>query len=176
MSLPIVKHGLSYDPATGVFVRVDPPHNNQRLIGKRAGSLTSNGYWNIRLNGRLWRAHRLAWLFVHGAEPTDQIDHINGIRDDNRIANLRLATNTENGRNRVVSKNNKIGLKGVCRKSLGERFTATIWVNGKNRHLGYFHTAEAAAAAYDLAAAKYHGEFAKYNAVDAARAARGDQG
>jgi len=105
----------------------------------------------------------LAWLFVHGFDPPQQIDHINGIRDDNRIANLRLATVAENSQNVGKQSNNKSGFKGVHWHARGKKFRAQIMANGKSKSLGLFHTAAEAAAAYDIAAAELHGEFARRN-------------
>ena len=105
---------LDYGPDTGVFtwkIRT----NSRVKVGDVAGALRPDGYIQISIDGRLHRAHRLAWLYVTGESPPDQIDHINGVRDDNRIANLRLATSAENKQNlRRAKSRNKTGFLGVC--------------------------------------------------------------
>lgn len=102
---------LSYDPETGIFRRVAT--RRQVKSGDIAGSDDGKGYWRIRVNGEKHRAHRLAWLYVNGAWPIDQLDHINGDKLDNRICNLREATNSENQQNRSLPKSNTSGRLGV---------------------------------------------------------------
>lgn len=153
---------LTYDPATGVFVwRVDRP---QRRVGDIAGSctLSSQGYRLISVKGTVYRAHRLAWLYVYGAFPTSDLDHIDGDRDNNRIANLRLATKTENSRNRRVAPDNATGFKGVTRATgCKSRFQAHIGIERRLKYLGSFGSAEEAHAAYVEAAKSLYGAFAR---------------
>lgn len=111
--------------------------------------------------GRQYLAHRLIWWLHYGVWPA-YIDHVNGNRADNRIANLREATGTQNLYNRGAMSNNKCGLKGACFRAKTNLWRAQICVNGVDIHLGSgFHTAEEAHAAYCRAAVKYHGEFAR---------------
>ena len=112
-----------------------------------------NGYCIIRLDDRLYTAHRLAWLYVHGQWPTHQLDHINGNRQDNRLCNLRPATNAENAQNRT-RKSNTSGFPGV--RKTNSKWTAEIKVNYKPIRLGRFDSPEAAYAAYLEAKRKYH--------------------
>lgn len=120
---------------------------------------------NITINGiqKTIRMHRLI------ANPPDgmQVDHINGNRSDNRKENLRVCTNAQNIRNAPKQKNNKCGFKGVSikyRKNKKYQYiVAQIHSGKKNIHLGIFNTKEEAALAYNKAATKYHGEFAKLN-------------
>jgi hypothetical protein len=103
-------------------------------------------------------AHRLAWLYVHGEWPTGQIDHINGVKSDNRIQNLRPATCAENNRN-VVKSHRSVDLpRGVRRR--GKRYEARIRDGERQVHLGSFATPEEASQSYQSAASKLHGAFA----------------
>lgn len=136
---------LGYSPATGLFVW------RQRLarklqVGDVAGSL-SNGYVVIRIDRRNYRAHRLAWLFVHGSWPAQEIDHINGDKADNRISNLRQADHRMNCENlRKASAHNATGILGA--HTNGKRFCSKIQVDGKSVWLGYHDTPKAAHAVY----------------------------
>lgn len=146
---------LAYDLAAGHFCwRIAPA--KQFPAGTRAGSHNSKGYVVIRTLGGLHLAHRLAWLFVHGAWPAGQIDHINGRRDDNRLSNLRDVSRSVNLQNqRRARSDNSAGLLGVKRARKG--FEARINANGRYLHLGTFETPAAAHAAY-LAAKRQHHE------------------
>ena len=136
---------LLYDPGTGVFTwKVDRGRNKTK--GKRAGGLGNHGYWQINLWGRLALAHRLAWAMHHWEDPGDlQIDHINRVRTDNRIVNLRLVERSANQRNRGLQKNNTSGFTGVCWNHRRNAWEAKVTLGGKLNHLGYYSTPEAAA-------------------------------
>lgn len=152
-----LRYLLSYNQSTGVFYWINPSGPRCRT-GEVAGSVTQ-GYVNISVDGKLYRAHRLAWLHVHGVWPKKNIDHINGNGADNRLANLREADqsgNTANARKRVDCKS---GFKGVT-KYRG-RWVASIRHRGLKKHLGVFDTPEQAHAAYVNAATAAHGEFAR---------------
>jgi hypothetical protein len=123
-----------------------------------------SGYWGIGIEGRSYAAHRLAWLYVTGEWPKDQIDHINCTRADNRFSNLREATNAENSKNSKISKNNTSGFKGVSWDQRNKKFIASIGVGGKLLYLGRFRDPRAASQAYREAAEKHHGEFARVDA------------
>lgn len=155
-----LKSVLQYDPKTGFFSWL---HRRAGvLFEKRAGSLTSKGYRNLTVFGTSYREHRLAWLYIYGAWPPDQIDHINGDRSDNRLENLRSATQSENIVNRKAQKNNELGIKGVCikrGKKYSRPFIATIKKDGKKRTIGRFATPQEAAAAYAEEAKKQHKSF-----------------
>lgn len=145
---------LEYDEETGIFRwRV---HVGQRgCVGSEAGGLDRKGYVRIQIERKRYFAHRLAWLYVTSAWPADQIDHINGQRADNRIANLREATPSENQCNqRHARSNNKIGLLGVSRNRKG--FKARIKVEGNDRYLGTFPTTTKAHTAYIEAKRRLH--------------------
>ena len=135
---------LHYDPLTGVFTRIRSAHPNR--VGAVVGS-ASHGYIRIRLLGKCYPAHRLAWLYVYGTWPKNQIDHINRNRSDNRIANLRDVTNQQNMCNAGDYSTNTSGRKGVYWDKRDSRWRACITDNGRYLSLGYFSTqAEAVAA------------------------------
>lgn len=153
-----LKQKLSYNSNTGLFT-----WKRSRGPGKEgavAGRLHNQGYIRISIDYKDYLAHRLAWLYVYGEWPSDEIDHVNGIKTDNRICNLRAATREENCRNVTVNKRNRLGIKGVSeRNDCKNRFRAKIMINGKVVVLGQYKTAEEAKAAYNEAARKYFGEF-----------------
>ena len=148
---------LSYDPITGQFTWLDRTY----VGGKKAGYLRANGYVAIRIYGVYWYAHRLAWLYVNGRHPSAQIDHINGNRSDNSIANLREATKTQNMRNMRKKRTNTSGYKGVYWFKQTSKWRACITVDRKSISLGLFHNIADAKKAYADAAFKYHKEFAR---------------
>lgn len=133
-------------------------------IGSIAGCIDTDGYRKIQVNGKSYRAHHLIWCFVHGSMPDAEVDHINHIRDDNRIENLRPCVRRENSYNRAISKNNKSGYKGVSfAKSMPDKcWYASIKIDGKSRNLGYYETPELAHNAYKSAAIAAFGNFAHY--------------
>lgn len=141
-------HLLDYNQETGVFTWRNPTTPCVR-VGQRAGTIQSGGYVQIKLDKVNYLAHRLAWLYIYGTWPTEQIDHKNRVRHDNRILNLRDCTRPENLQNTGTPCNNTSGVKGVDQRTRrdGERlWRARIGVKGRSRHLGYFPTfAEAVA-------------------------------
>jgi hypothetical protein len=153
-----LREQLDYDPETGVFTR-RVTRSSRVKIGDVAGWPDKDGYVRVRVLSRVRAAHRLAWLHVYGVWPPNEIDHINGMRGDNRIANLREATHAENSRNRKKLRNGRCALKGVYIK--GARFCAKIKKHGKHTHVGCYDTEEEAHAAYVAAAEKEFGAFAR---------------
>ena len=151
-----LKELLAYDPETGIFTRRVSTCNRVK-IGGIAGSLNvSLGYIAMHVGGHRNYAHRLAWLYMTGEWPKAEIDHINGIRDDNRFCNLREATRAENVQNKRLYTRNTSGFMGVYWHNRNNKWRARIQVKGRMVSLGYHTTAEAAHAAYLAAKAKYH--------------------
>lgn len=144
---------LDYDPATGIF-RWKVDRGSHTKAGAIAGCL-NRGYVQLCIRKMLFAAHRVAWFYVHGVWPKDELDHENIVRNDNRLDNLREVTSTENNRNVGMRKSNKVGLKGVCRHH--RKFTAYITVEYKTHYLGLFDTPEEAHAAYTAASQLHHG-------------------
>ena len=132
-----LKEVLEYDPTTGIFIRL-VANSNRVKVGDIAGWYCGNGYLYIHIDGRKYLSHRLAWLYMTGKFPAEQIDHINHVRDDNRIDNLRCVTNTYNQRNATKNRNNTSGVTGVSWSKVAKKWWANIWVDGKNVHLGFF--------------------------------------
>lgn len=146
-----LRQALRYEDGNLYWLE-DQPASRQRFAGKRAGSRRPNstGYITVCLNGKAYLAHRVIWAIVHGRWPAEEIDHINHVRDDNRIENLREATRSQNFANNSGYRRREPLPKGVSR--VRERFRARIRKHGVIQHLGYFPTAEAAHAAYCEAA------------------------
>jgi hypothetical protein len=155
-----VRSLLDYDQDTGLLTWRD--RDRGRLpAGHVAGVSDSHGYIVITIGGRLYKAHRLAWLLVHGSWPSKHLDHANGNRSDNRIANLREADRWQNCANSRTMKRNTSGFKGVYFNKRTQRWMARISANGKRLFLGLFPTPETAYRAYCEAAIRYHGDFAR---------------
>jgi len=163
---------FSYDPDAGALTWRWRPRNhfptdreymrwNSTWRGKRAGSATSVDVVNVKIDSRLFAAHRIIWKMGTGEDPPDQIDHINRNPLDNRWVNLRLATHSQNVSNKSRYRNNTTGAKGVriTKLSYPRPYQARIRVNGNLMHLGSFSTIEEARGAYAAAAKHYFGEF-----------------
>lgn len=133
-----LKINLHYDCGTGIFTWLIA--TSQRVkAGSIAGSKRSDGYLAIKLNGKSYKAHRLAWLYINGVWPQNQIDHINNIKDDNSIANLREATQEQNQQNhRQAHSDNPSGLLGVSWNKAMQKWLSQIQVNKKMIHIGLF--------------------------------------
>lgn len=149
---------LHYDPETGTF-RWKVRQGTQRAPGEIAGGVNQKGYGRISIDGRAHQSHRLAWLYVYGEWPALTIDHINRVTVDNRIANLRLATISQNGANSIGRKGRN-PFKGVT-LTKENKWHAQIGKDGRRFHLGTFSTPEEAHEAYACAAVDLFGEFAR---------------
>lgn len=178
LTLGLAQKLLSYSSETGIFkwkerpvgMFAKPAHQktwNKQNANREAGHKASNGYVyiTVHLSGdkHVIPAQVLAWLFVHGDWPQLDIDHKNGDRRDNRISNLRLATRSQNKSNQGMSSRNTSGYKGVSRVASSGKYQVIIGVNGATIYIGRFECARCAAEAYDEAAMRHHGEFAKTN-------------
>lgn len=158
VTLEVLHDRFAYEPETGLFIR------RRRLGRHKAGTVAGavsgiHGYVFIGVDKQLYRAHRLAWFIHYGEWPKAgfEPDHINGQRADNRIANLRLATRSQNNGNGKTRSDNSSGFRGVSLHKKTRKWRANLAGN----HLGLFPTKEDAVAAYNAAAAEYYGEFAR---------------
>ena len=167
---------LSYQPQTGLLFWLPRTASdfgfascrqstvdswNDRNSGRPAfRTVDRDGYLRGEIRGRKYRAHRVIWQMVYGDWPDGQIDHVNGDRADNRIANLRAATNAENQWNTRVRSDSTSGVKGVTWNKQRSKWQARIEVSGRRIHIGLFDDLRAASIARDAAARRLHGAFA----------------
>jgi hypothetical protein len=161
-----VRQLLDYDPSTGVLLWKERPEShfrggansasayasmwNSRHAGKKAGC-HKDGYISIGINRRVLKAHRVIWLMVHGEWPDGEIDHINHIRDDNRLENLRVVTRRDNQLNHPLRSNNTSGRVGVRRCKKTNKWVASIGTGPTYEHLGMFVDFDDASAAREKA-------------------------
>lgn len=155
---------FNYDQETGIFARKN---------GAPSGSISDQGYVRIKIQDKSYQAHRLAWLYVTGNDPVDQIDHIDGDRLNNKFRNLREASRLQNNHNSVSKSYVNDLPRGVAIAHPSGRFKAYIRTDGKQRHLGTFDTPEEASEFYKLAADMLHGEFAFHRSQGASNQQRG---
>lgn len=154
---------VTYQPDTGKFFWNVATTSHARKInpGDEAyGTLNKSGHIVIGLDRRPYLAHRVAWFYVRGVWPS-LLDHKNRDPRDNRIANLREATKSQNAINGGPPRNNTSGFRGVSLRCDRKKWCAHIWVRGARLNLGSFDTKEAAALAYQVAAEHHFGEFAR---------------
>jgi len=130
-----LKELFRYDKNSGLFYWIKRTSNRIK-VGDIAGNLSADGYIEIRLDKKLYKAHRLAWLYVYGALPMLNIDHINHNKTDNRIENLRDVTFQKNSQNTKMHKDNKSGKMGVHYSKRDNVWIAYISIKGKRKHLG----------------------------------------
>lgn len=145
---------VEYDPNTGALTW--KPRSSQRFNTNSAGlpafaNISRDGYFTGRMLGVNYKAHRVAWALFYGTWPDGQVDHINGDRKDNRIANLRSVTNAENARNQRLRKANTSGHSGIYWFARDCKWWVKIVVHGKAQHVGYFDNLEEAIVARDEA-------------------------
>lgn len=161
-----LKELLQYDPASGEFTWL-VRRGRSAPIGGIAGRISKakrdagGGYRWIGIDGKEYLAHRLAWLYMTGSEPSHEIDHRNNARSDNRFRNLREADDSQNMANKARQANNTSGFKGVSLNKATGKFVANIQRRGSQKYLGLFSTPELAHAAYTAEANSIFGEFAR---------------
>lgn len=157
-----VRELFDYNPETGDLIRRVSKAN--RPAGSVAGSVNARGHVNIQVDGKLYAAHQLVFLYHHGWLP-QEIDHENRVKTDNRIGNLRPATSSQNKGNIELLRNNSSGYRGVSRNARSGKWHAQIKIHGKQTYLGRADTPEQAAVIYNQAAREHFGEFAYLNNV-----------
>lgn len=164
---------LRYEPETGRLFWLRRPREmfandrafaawNARYANREAFIANTRGYKSGSIGDRMMLAHRVIWALVHGQWPNTGIDHINGDRSDNRLANLRMADQSQNMRNQAPRSGGSSAFKGVKLSSRG-KWIAQITLQYRTHHVGSFASEADAARAYDAAAMKLHGEFARLN-------------
>jgi len=157
--ISILRELFSYNPETGEIRRILPSKKSK--VGDLVGGIAPNGYWRIKLGRVHLYSHRVAWAMMTGEWPEWQIDHKDGVRRNNRWSNLRAATSSHNNQNQRLLGRNTSGHKGVYWHKAKQHWVARIGHNGKRYSLGCYSTVEDAAAAYEEAAIRFHGEFAR---------------
>lgn len=172
-----LKSLVHYDPETGLFTwlaRPDEPKWTGKWAGKTAGhvAVKGNGYRRVQisLNSKIYKAHRLAWLYQTGSFPAEEVDHRNRDATDNRWENLRLAEG-KNQRNKSLQRNNKSGVAGVSWSKSAHKWIARAWsLDGRYTHIGLFASVGEAAIALERfrssqGYSESHGRSAPYRAA-----------
>lgn len=161
ISLDRLKTLLDYDKQTGQFTWLKQT-SSRVTVGASPDRKDPDGYLVVMLDGKNYRQHRLAWFYVNGFWPKKQIDHVNGLRHDNCIVNLRQCDEQDNNRNRGLSRNNTSGISGVSFQQ--GRWCVRIRTDKTTRmFFGYYDDLELAELVAAVARDKYHGEFAKHS-------------
>jgi HNH endonuclease/AP2 domain len=145
-----LKKLLEYEPESGNFIRRISRHKHK--AGEIAGTLHPFGYTHIKIDGRSYKAHRLAWFYIHGVWPNGEIDHIDRNRSNNALKNLRVVNRKGNVENTGPTIRSKTGIKGASWKAKIKKYQAQITHNGQKIYLGIFDTAIEAGVAYENAA------------------------
>lgn len=151
-----LENEVSYDPEKGVFQWVRFGRGRRKT---QIGNLNTDGYVRLRVNGVNYPAHKVAWYLFYQEWPQKEIDHIDGVRSNNKISNLRLATRSQNCYNKTSSRNSTSKYKGVSWDSSRNKWITSISVNGRTKHLGRYDSEEEAYQNFVEAAKVLHGEF-----------------
>lgn len=149
-----LKELLHYDPETGVFIRKAKQSN--QMEGAIAGGEDGSGYLRIRIDGKKYKSHRLAWLYMFGILPANKTDHINQNRSDNRICNLREVTDGDNSKNASRRSDNRSGITGVYWSGVNQKWAVQINDNGEQKFLGRYESLLDAAAVRIKANSRYN--------------------
>ena len=157
-----LKELLSYNPLTGQFIRlIATGRHGCHKVGEVAGHLRNDGKIDIKVSDKKYKAHRLAWFYMTGVWPTEEIDHIDLNKSNNRWDNLREATHVQNQYNKRKSPLNKSGYKGVSWCKQTQKWRAQIVADKKHKNIGRYDTLQEAYVAYCAAALIHHGKFAR---------------
>lgn len=133
-----VRELFNYNQETGVLTRKASSNNQMIRVGDEVGCLRTDGYREVKINGKSCKVHRIIFLWMTGEFPEVDIDHENRVRHDNKWKNLRSATRAENCQNQGVYKNNTSGHLGLSWNVRSEKWRVRLMVEGKSMHLGYF--------------------------------------
>ena len=150
MSQEYLKELITYDPDSGE-VRWKVKKSGNTKIGDIVGRTKTDGYRGVTIDRKEYCLHRIIWMFVYGYFPSVVLDHINGVKGDNRLCNLREATFSQNNQNRGMMSNNTSGYRGVCWIKSNRKWRASISIKGKPKHIGLYSTKEEAFEAYLVA-------------------------
>lgn len=160
LDIEILRKSISYDPDTGILTWIAPRQGI--IVGSAVGSIDRRGYVNIRFMGYRLLGHRVAWALTHGRWPAEQLDHHDRDPSNNRLLNLREATEAQNKANTSRHSDRLYdAAKGVYWVKSKGRWMATIYRKGKCHYIGYFKQKEDAAAAYAQRSKELDGEFSR---------------
>lgn len=160
LKLDWLREHINYDPETGNFTRIRT--NKGNVCNKPIGCVYPNGYVYVRLLGKQYLAHRLAWFYVKGVWPVKLIDHKDTIRSNNAWSNLREADENQNAHNKGMSSHNTSGIKGVSWYAAKNKWQAYVGEEGKQTYLGLYESREAAEAAVISYRESAHKDFANH--------------
>jgi len=156
-----LRERFAYNEQTGLLTfKIAMGPNKKGSVCKHKTTL---GYLSVRVDYKAFMVHRIIWALAYGEWPVDQIDHINGIRDDNRLCNLRIATNSQNQCNGKLRNDNSSGVKGVTLDKRDNKWRILIWNKGIHHSRGYFDSVEQAKNVAEELRNSLHGEFARHS-------------
>lgn len=163
ITLERLRQVLEYDPETGLWRWLRPDLMNKKPISEMAGTISVHGYRIITYEGKKYRASRLAWFYMTGAWPEEEIDHKDRVMSNDKWSNLRAASRSENALNRDLQSNNTSGARGVSWNTEKGKWYAQIKKDGVSHYVGWFDFLDEAIAARDAVAQDLHGDFATLN-------------